>query len=315
MKTPTWIYPRLIISVPPGFNFRGVAQLVARTAGGREVAGSSPVTPTSLRFMKILKLHSRIARDIAGRVKTTILQINDSQNISVGDELKFMGQINQRDLLTWRTIGIARVDKIVEQRLGDFDAADLGDLGVFASRDEMLQKSRDYAGDDVNFESPTKLVHFKFTTLEKEDEDVVNNALNLIEIKLFADGGSRGNPGPSAGGFILMDMNDKIVVKKGFYLGITTNNQAEYQALKLGLEEALRMQVRHVHVFMDSMLVVNQMLGVFKVKNRDLWPIHVEIGEIVRKFSKVSFTQVPRELNKLADKAVNEALDEAAKHQ
>jgi ribonuclease HI len=83
----------------------------------------------------------------------------------------------------------------------------------------------------------------------------------------------------------------------------------------LGLEEALHMQAKEVHVFMDSMLVVNQMLGSFKVKNRDLWPIHVEIAELTHKFKRVSFTQVPRELNKVADSAVNEALDEAAKRQ
>jgi len=97
------------------------------------------------------------------------------------------------------------------------------------------------------------------------------------------------------------------------YLGVTTNNQAEYQALKYGLEEARRMGVRTVHVYMDSLLVVNQMLGIFKVKNRDLWPIHSAIKDLLPSFAHVSFTHVPRELNKLADGAVNEALDDAEK--
>ena len=129
------------------------------------------------------------------------------------------------------------------------------------------------------------------------------------QIKLYADGGSRGNPGPSASGFVLMDMNDSIIFKSGVYLGITTNNQAEYQALKYGLEEAEKLGAREVDVYLDSLLVINQMKGIFKVKNRDLWPIYEAIKEIVSRFKKVRFTHVPRELNKLADAEVNEVLD------
>jgi ribonuclease HI len=133
------------------------------------------------------------------------------------------------------------------------------------------------------------------------------------KIKVFADGGSRGNPGPSACGYILTDENDKVLVDKGVYLGVTTNNQAEYQALKLALEEAQKMHAEEVDVHMDSMLVINQMKGIFKVKNRDLWPIHDEIKRRAATFKRVSYTHVPRELNKLADAAVNRALDEELK--
>jgi ribonuclease HI/pterin-4a-carbinolamine dehydratase len=130
------------------------------------------------------------------------------------------------------------------------------------------------------------------------------------EVKIFGDGGSRGNPGPSASGFVILDMEDTVLVDKGVYLGVTTNNQAEYTALKIALEEALKMGVRVAHVYLDSLLVVNQMKGIFKVKNRDLWPIHDAIKQLVPKFEKISFDHVPRELNKLADAAVNRALDE-----
>ena len=132
-----------------------------------------------------------------------------------------------------------------------------------------------------------------------------------MKVKLYTDGGSRGNPGPSASGYVLFDENDKIIEDKGVYLGITTNNQAEYTALKLGLEDALKRQASIVDVYMDSLLVVNQMKGSFKVRNRDLWPIHSAIMDLTRQFKQVSFTHVPRELNKLADAAVNRALDEA----
>ncbi len=129
------------------------------------------------------------------------------------------------------------------------------------------------------------------------------------QIKLFTDGGSRGNPGPSASAYVIMDMSDVVIKKSGIYQGITTNNQAEYQAVKIGLEEAKKLGALEITVYMDSLLVVNQMKGIFKVKNRDLWPIHEAIKELIKSFKKVSFTHVPRELNKLADAEVNEILD------
>jgi ribonuclease HI/pterin-4a-carbinolamine dehydratase len=132
---------------------------------------------------------------------------------------------------------------------------------------------------------------------------------SVKEIKLYADGGSRGNPGHSASGYVLLDMDDNILLKSGVYLGITTNNQAEYQALKFGLEQAQKLGAREVNVFMDSLLVINQMKGIFKVKNRDLWPIHESIKERAKSFKKVTYTHVPRELNKLADAEVNSTLD------
>lgn len=141
---------------------------------------------------------------------------------------------------------------------------------------------------------------------------ISNDSVNKLEVrnvKIYADGGSRGNPGPSASGFVIVDFQNNILVEKGIYLGVTTNNQAEYQSLKLALEEAHKLGVLQVEVFMDSLLVINQMLGKFKIKNRDLWSIYTSIKELIKLFNKVSFTHVPRELNKLADRMVNIALD------
>ncbi|MDB5175898.1 MAG: Ribonuclease [Candidatus Saccharibacteria bacterium] len=130
------------------------------------------------------------------------------------------------------------------------------------------------------------------------------------EVKVYADGGSRGNPGPSASGFVILDMDDKVLVEKGVYLGITTNNTAEYTALKLALEECQRIGAREIYVHMDSMLVINQMKGIFKVKNRDLWLIHDAIKELAKSFKHIDYVHVPRELNKLADIQVNKAMDD-----
>ena len=144
----------------------------------------------------------------------------------------------------------------------------------------------------------------------------VKKSTIVTEVQLYADGGSRGNPGPSASGYVILDMDDQIILRHGEYLGVTTNNQAEYQALKLGLEHAAHdFQAREVHVYMDSMLVVNQMKNIFKIKNRDLWPIHNACVELVKKFNKVTFDHVPRELNKLADAEVNQAMDKALSEQ
>lgn len=148
------------------------------------------------------------------------------------------------------------------------------------------------------------------STQNQTATNVDKNTTRITEVQLYADGGSRGNPGPSASGYVLLDMSNKVVLAAGEYLGITTNNQAEYQALKLGLEAAFhKYQTREVHVYMDSMLVINQMKHIFKVKNRDLWPIHDAITAMLPKFEKVSFDHVPRELNKLADAEVNKVLD------
>ena len=131
------------------------------------------------------------------------------------------------------------------------------------------------------------------------------------EVKIFSDGGSRGNPGPSACGFVILDMEDNVLVDRGLYMGITTNNQAEYNGLKMALEECQKLGVKRVHSYMDSMLVVNQMKGIFKVKNRELWPMHDAVARLAQTFEEIHFQHVPREFNKLADAAVNRVMDEA----
>lgn len=146
--------------------------------------------------------------------------------------------------------------------------------------------------------------------LESNDDE---KTTPVFEVQLYADGGSRGNPGPSASGFVVLAMSGKVLYRQGVYLGITTNNQAEYRALKFGLEAALeRFQARKVHVYMDSLLVINQMKGIFKVKNQDLLPVHQAIKQLLPQFQMVAFDHVPRELNKLADAEVNKCLDETA---
>ncbi len=126
---------------------------------------------------------------------------------------------------------------------------------------------------------------------------------------IYADGGSRGNPGPSACGYVIMDDNQTVLAQGGEYLGITTNNQAEYHGVRLALERAKELQLRSIEFRLDSMLVVNQMNGIYTIKNRDLWPINERIRNLITHFEKVTFHHVPRELNQLADAEVNKTLD------
>ena len=138
----------------------------------------------------------------------------------------------------------------------------------------------------------------------------VKNTTNGSSVVIYSDGGSRGNPGPSASAFVIMDHDRQVLDQGGAYLGITTNNQAEYHGVRLGLERALELGYKNVEYRIDSMLVVNQMKGIYTIKNRELWPINERIRELVSKFDSVKFNHIPRELNHVADALVNKLLDE-----
>ena len=142
--------------------------------------------------------------------------------------------------------------------------------------------------------------------------DVIKSA-DVTKAIIYADGGSRGNPGPSASGFVIMNEQEHVVHEGGMYLGITTNNQAEYHGVLLGLEKAYELGARFVEFRLDSLLVVNQMNGIYKIKNRELWPIYERIRELMGKFEKVTFMHVRREFNQLADGMVNKILNVHAK--
>lgn len=147
---------------------------------------------------------------------------------------------------------------------------------------------------------------------EKSIEEIAHHDVSKssdLQAIVYSDGGSRGNPGPSASGFVIINDQQEVVAQGGEYLGITTNNQAEYHGVRLGLEKALELGFKQIDFRIDSMLVVNQMNGVYSIKNRELWPINERIRELMTKFEKVRFSHVKREFNQLADGMVNRTLD------
>jgi ribonuclease HI len=130
---------------------------------------------------------------------------------------------------------------------------------------------------------------------------------------LFADGGSRGNPGPAASGAVLIAPDGSVLREIGEYLGVATNNVAEWRAVISGLEAARELGIDELDVRLDSELVVRQLKGEYRVKHPDLIPLHARARRIVSQFTHFAIRHVPRAENKLADAVVNRYLDETAR--
>jgi len=128
-------------------------------------------------------------------------------------------------------------------------------------------------------------------------------------LEIYTDGGARGNPGPAGIGVVIWQGN-KLVGTYSKYIGETTNNQAEYQAVIYALEQAKRLKAEELDIYMDSELAVNQLNRKFKIKNPELGSTFVKAWNLMVGFKKVSFSHVSRERNKEADKLVNKALDQ-----
>jgi len=132
-----------------------------------------------------------------------------------------------------------------------------------------------------------------------------------VKARLSTDGGARGNPGPAAYGYVLEAEDGTVLDARGEAIGVATNNVAEYRALVAGLERALDLGITELAVISDSELVVKQMRGEYKVKNRALQELFLEASRLARGIHRVTYTAVRREHNELADRLVNEALDRA----
>jgi len=128
-------------------------------------------------------------------------------------------------------------------------------------------------------------------------------------MQIFTDGGSRGNPGQAAYGFVVKE--DDKTIKKGFgAIGIATNNTAEYTAVIEALKFLENEKVsQELNFFIDSLLVVSQLSGKFKVKNASIRDLVLKVKELEASFKKITYTHIPREENKEADALVNLALD------
>ncbi len=246
-----------------------------------------------MKEMKTLYLKQKDIQELAGNA--TLLLAYDDQAITVNDEVRVVNKDTQE------TAGSFVVDKVTIKRLGDMpEPATI----VIAAADDIEQT--------LDPATPIKKIDCMFSPQDPKSavaNDAVNKSTYITEVKLYTDGGSRGNPGPAASGWVVYDMKDAMLKEGGFYLGRATNNVAEYTALKLGLQDAKSLGASRVQVYMDSLLIVNQMKGLYKIKNADLRLIYQEVRDSLAAFEAVTFTHVPRALNTEADRMVNETLD------
>jgi ribonuclease HI len=140
-----------------------------------------------------------------------------------------------------------------------------------------------------------------------------------MQFTLYADGGARGNPGPAGSGSVVFDQLGKRIVEVSDYIGVATNNVAEYEAVLRGLAALAAayppgyFEHHEVLVRMDSKLVIEQLKGAYKVKHPNLIPRFIQVRNILaRSFPHVSFEHVRREFNKDADALANQAMDKGS---
>lgn len=263
--------------------------------------------------MKQLKFDHDYALDIVEGRKSTTLRIDDKQ-IRVGERLQVVDKVSSNKPQLWEVPGEVVVVGVQEFTLDKMPLELLETTEIpNADREGLYAFLHRFYGDKVDADTIVKLITFEFKPYDQPVpfmiKQQVSNGEKIEKVKMFADGGSRGNPGPSASGFVIKNMNDEVIESWNKYLGITTNNQAEYHALVAGLEWCRQHNVREVFVHLDSLLAINQMKGIYKVKNRDLWTLYEAAKKIQSSFETITFTHVPRELNKEADAEVNKALD------
>ena len=130
------------------------------------------------------------------------------------------------------------------------------------------------------------------------------------DVVVWTDGGARGNPGPAGYGAVVTTPGGQVLAEVAEGIGWATNNVAEYRGAIAGLRQAAALGARRVRVRADSLLVVNQQKGLWKVKNADLRPLSEETARLARGFDRVIWEHVPRERNRHADALANQAMDD-----
>ena len=165
----------------------------------------------------------------------------------------------------------------------------------------------------------------RYDNLEKEQIDEASRAILGIEqrpsetrkdfkdaingITVYVDGGSRGNPGPSGIGYYIVDKMGNCMKKGGEFIGFATSRVAEYCAFREGCKQALQLGIKTVRFVSDSLMVVNQLNGVYKVKNGDLVDLYNEVKDLLQRFDNYAIVHVKREYNEDADEEANSAID------
>lgn len=166
---------------------------------------------------------------------------------------------------------------------------------------------KDFANSSIHLNETTVSV------LEIEEGKVGTGRISSRDtansITINVDGASRGNPGPSGIGYCIYDNSGKIIERGGEFIGFATSRLAEYIAMRKGVERAIELGYKSARFISDSLMVVNQLNGIFRVKNQDIAPIFKDIEQSLENFDAVSFKHVPRTQNVVADSEANTAID------
>ena len=209
--------------------------------------------------------------------------------------------------------------------MGVQGASQLGNLYIIfevkLAGEIKIQASERYAA--FKFVTPEEIKELKvdeatLSVLEIErgrtaalpEEKTSNNETEaLIGATIYFDGSSRGNPGPAGVGYVVIGENGEVIKRGGEFIGFATSRVAEYFALKEACEQGLELGLKRVRFIGDNLMVINQMNGVYQVKNQDLMLIHDDILKMTSQFDRVAFEHIKREGNTEADLEANKAID------
>ena len=144
----------------------------------------------------------------------------------------------------------------------------------------------------------------------KKNSSPIKDFLPVKELTIYTDGASRGNPGEAGAGAIIYGAEGTVIKKVKKYLGTTTNNVAEYMALIIALNEALRLKGEILHLFSDSELMVRQIKGIYKVRDRKMQALWREVKKLLAQFIQYDIICIDRRKNREADELANLAIDE-----
>ncbi len=162
--------------------------------------------------------------------------------------------------------------------------------------------------------SGVRLNEASLSVLEIVEGKVIANHLSARDTAsaaaIYVDGASRGNPGPSGIGYRIVDIDGHTIEQGGEFIGFATSRVTEYYAMKKGIERAIDLNLKSARFFSDSLMVVNQLNGIFTVKNQDISPIYDAIQRLLDNFDSVSFTHISRTDNSVADAEANSAIDQ-----
>ena len=189
------------------------------------------------------------------------------------------------------------------------DTKTLGDVLRFISQHETLSQVEE-SFPDYSFNEVRDALAALASKVSPQSSGSSNAAASKSgRITLKTDGGSRGNPGPSGAGWVLIDSSGKVVATGNEFLGKRTNNEAEYAAALLGLQSVLELGYTEVDLRLDSELLVKQIKGIYRVKKPHLQPLHEQACILLKKFDDFTVEHVYRDQNKEADEQANLAMD------